>query len=178
MCFNKLPPLPPPPPPPPPPPVFELRRGDAETEECLLAIDGVVRASSCQATETSVDRDASSSRWMADVAYGNYLAAITGPGDVHQFVKMDRHPDATNTTTPQFCIRGLVYMCGSTDPAKCLGTGKIHQGFLFNATDGTLRSTMCKSPRHQCLLAALGERASAGDCEEAVAGGWRKVRVA
>lgn len=172
MCFNKLPPLPPPPP---PPPLFELRRGDAETEECLLAIDGVVRAGSCRAEETI---GASSSRWMADSAYGNYLAAITGPGDEHRFVKMDRHPDATNTSTPQFCIRGLVYICGSTDPAECLGTGSIHQGFLFNATDGTLRSTMCKSSRHQCLLAAPGERAWAGDCaEKALAGGWRKIRV-
>lgn len=88
---------------------------------------------------------------------------------------MDRHPDATNTTTPQFCMRGLVYMCGSTDPAKCLGTGQIHQGFTFNASDGSLRSTMCKSARYQCLVAMPGERARGGDCEQA--GGWRQVLV-
>ena len=125
--------------------------------------------------------------WMTDASAGDYLAAVDGTtvaNRSYSFIKMDEHPDAENTTIGQFCMRGRAYICGwSPDitAAKCLGptTSAIHQGFLLNATDGTLRNSRCHSVKYQCLRVSpslggsTGGRAAMGRCDGA--GGWKRV---
>ena len=190
------PPSPPPPPPPPPPPVFRLQRGN----DCLaVRHDGgaqVVVAVACTSKgATSLEETSSVARstpvqdWVTDASAGGFLAAVDGASSKatnrsYSFIKMDEHPDSENKSLPQFCKRGRAYMCGwSEDVAgkKCLGPAgsMIHQGFLVNLTDGTMRSSRCKSPQWQCLRVpprkdgAAGERAVMGQCDGA--GEWHKV---
>ena len=106
---------------------------------------------------------------------------------LYSFIKMDEHPDAENTTLPQFCMRGRAYICGwSADitGTKCLGpaSSPIHQGFMLNGTDGTLRNSRCRSAHWQCLRVpasmgrSAGARAAMGSCDGA--GGWKRVHEA
>merc|ERR1711924_450311 len=109
--------------------------------------------------------------WMTDASAGGFLAAVDrteAPSrSVVSFTKMDEQPDATNTTLPQFCMRGRAYMCGwSADimGTKCLGpaTSAIHQGFLLNVTDGSMRNSRCRSARWQCLRVPPSSSGAAG----------------
>ena len=191
------PPSPPPPPPPPPPPIFRLRRGD----DCLAVGDDggtkVVLAVPCDRGDTtSLEETSSAARsmpwvlnWVADASAGGYLAAVQGTSNkttnrFYSFIKMDEHPDPENKSLPQFCMRGTVRMCGwSEDVAgkDCLGPAgsMIHQGFVVNVTDGTMRNSRCKSPHWQCLRVppskdgGAGGRAVMGQCHGA--GEWHKV---
>jgi len=88
------------------------------------------------------------------------------------FLKMDRHPDGNHTSRAQFCVRGRAYLCGPS-VTQCIASGPDGQGFTFNATDGSLRSTQCASPHYMCIVAATaGARAAMGDCSAPGASGW------
>ena len=153
MCFDKMPPLPPAPTPSPP---FALRRGD----DCL------VPATTSPGVEAVPCAEATGANWVSSATDG--LLAWRAKTEL-RYLKLDQHPDADNTTLPQFCRRGRDYL----NPD--LGTGRLRQGYVLNTTDGTLRSSVCRV--FACLLAGPpGERATSGQCHGDGASGWEAVR--
>jgi hypothetical protein len=181
MCFAKLPPgVPATPPPPPPPRMFKLERGG----DCLTTKGPVVVSVPCGDTCCGAQ---AGGLWMSVAgtgvpgSEGDYLAIRLGGANV-SFIKMDEHPDSTNTTLPQFCMRGTAYMCSAGPDitgAHCLGprSSPIHQGFVLNTTDGTIRSTKCRSPHFKCLRVPPqhNTRAAMGMCDGS--GGWKPLYV-